>query len=710
MGYTATTLVRPPSDQIGPDLSVHVHGVPLAGAKSRVETLIRMRLELVRPKPPSDHPASDSHLDEEPAPRLDPTSDEALALARARFGPAELWQRIGTFTHLKMPPGTQYSGRRSRKYAPPAVDPKQLLYLDATVVRATPPHDRVYVCDSCMQRERKRKRFKPKGKTNRQEGDSNTVTDMDPEELPTEEEMRALGIDPSLSDARERALQQRYHQDKARIVIFNTDDYVEFRNGEAILPARLTCYSRHHKEKNGFCIIYTLRNWTGQIVASGTTPAIMITDDRKPTKRSIQLQTGVQAHTQAVSQAQDQAQTQPRTQAPSHDPIQPQAQVQEHPYTLPQAHTPVQATTEASSQTETQAWTDTGASTVPIPLLEHASTSSVQGSDPPPSLANFPNVMTPSNSVNPLNLEMDSQHCKQTSTVGRTAQHRRRRSSVARNSPYPRPRNNSSSTIHPPSGPSISSPPEESPSSLSLINTVPTGPISPSAYLTGLAPDTLQPLPEEDTNMSYLPPGLPANADLDSWMQAYLFSHSQPAEADDTTEVSTPRGSGAEGDPNVPHPFFTEPLSASLTSSVALPAPKVTQLIPHEGPTTGGTEVTVLGENFPPGVTVLFGAIPAPTTKVWGSNTLVCTLPPSTIPGPVLIALRDSAGTVITPSSSETSTGAGTDAASGPPVFFTYFEQSDRDLMELALQVVGLKMTGQVHSARDVAMRVMGND
>ncbi|KAG1091257.1 hypothetical protein G6F42_019478 [Rhizopus arrhizus] len=42
---------------------------------------------------------------------------------------------------------------------------------------------------------------------------------------------------------------------------------------------------------------------------------------------------------------------------------------------------------------------------------------------------------------------------------------------------------------------------------------------------------------------------------------------------------------------------------------------------------------------------------------------------------------------------------------------FTYLVETDRALMELALQVVGMKMTGIVEDARKIAMRIVqGNN
>lgn len=148
----------------------------------------------------------------------------------------------------------------------------------------------------------------------------------------------------------------------------------------------------------------------------------------------------------------------------------------------------------------------------------------------------------------------------------------------------------------------------------------------------------------------------------------------------------------------------TEPMPASFTPSWSLqqqpnqlqppaPAPRIGRLIPGEGPVHGGIEITVLGENFVRDLTCVFGDTPA-ATHYWSNNTLVCVLPPSANPGPVVVGIKGVPLTV------ERGTGL---------QLFTYKDDSDRSLLELALQVVGLKMTGRLEDASAVAMRIVGN-
>ena len=100
--------------------------------------------------------------------------------------------------------------------------------------------------------------------------------------------------------------------------------------------------------------------------------------------------------------------------------------------------------------------------------------------------------------------------------------------------------------------------------------------------------------------------------------------------------------------------------------------------------------MTVLGENFVRDLICVFGDSPAMTTHFWSSNTLICILPPSANPGPVVVGIKGLPLSVEEGNSLQ---------------LFTYKDDSDRSLLELALQVVGLKMTGRLEDAKNVARR-----
>ena len=73
------------------------------------------------------------------------------------------------------------------------------------------------------------------------------------------------------------------HEDNSNLVQFNCPEVLDFASGSVILPLRITCYCRHHREKIGFNVHFTMWDHTGRVVGSGMTRPIMITDDHKST-------------------------------------------------------------------------------------------------------------------------------------------------------------------------------------------------------------------------------------------------------------------------------------------------------------------------------------------------------------------------------------------------------------------------------------------
>lgn len=128
----------------------------------------------------------------------------------------------------------------------------------------------------------------------------------------------------------------------------------------------------------------------------------------------------------------------------------------------------------------------------------------------------------------------------------------------------------------------------------------------------------------------------------------------------------------------------------TLSSDTFDMLPQLDRLVPSQGPTYGGIEVTMLGSGFYQGLTCLFGEHQA-STVYWNSSTMVCILPPANHTGPVVVSFKEHPLVL-----------EGQDVA-----IFTYFDASDQALLELALQVVGLKMTGKLHDAKSVAMRIV---
>ena len=496
LSLMSTRAIWPDRENLPSDMKILVNGLPAAGAKSRVETQIRMRIELVHPVQQTD-----GHVE---------------------------YERIGSFTHIKVPPlsGTK---RKSRKHQKTCVPPESTLMLEADVINATPPHARVYVCDSCRERERKR--------AHRKKSRAAVLN-----AYPTEEEMTAMGINPHAPDALSLAVTRLEEEERKHAVLFNCGDYIDFHDGEVILSTRITCYCRHHREKVGFHIVFTLRNHKGDFIATGSTPPIMIMDDHKSMSNSVSMSRMAEARLRSGIQDETFSPPRLRERAKPYDERLRRSSVRETPQ--PSAFLPSPSPVMHM---------DSASSHLSFPLNDHISMSWVNSMSPPSA--------------------------------------------------------------------------DEPVSSIPLMH------------------DTTVPSPLQVTAPSNLfPPLTLPSDDLD----------------------------------------------------MSAPVPRITKLVPVEGPTTGGVEITILGANFREGLQCVFGDMPSTSTRVWSPTTLVCILPPSFRPGPVIVRIQDSA------------TSSFIELQSGHPIqIFTYIDTTDRALMELALQVVGMQMTGQVASARDIAMRIV---
>ncbi|KZV94996.1 hypothetical protein EXIGLDRAFT_766588 [Exidia glandulosa HHB12029] len=211
--------VSPPKEACQ-DLLIVFPNLPASGAKSRVETQIRTEVVL-------------SNIPNIPA----------------TFPPAnyESWDRVASWKWLRLPRGAS-TKKRSRKDAKIAPAQEDVLDLSVDVICLSNPEVPVSCCESCQQREAKR-----------------TARKIAARVRPTKVEP----TDDSLSD------------NEAKIVQFNCPELVDFSSGMCALPVRITCYCRHHREKVGFSVIFTMRDSDGRVVGSGSTPPIMITDDHK---------------------------------------------------------------------------------------------------------------------------------------------------------------------------------------------------------------------------------------------------------------------------------------------------------------------------------------------------------------------------------------------------------------------------------------------
>ncbi|KAI8077686.1 uncharacterized protein BX664DRAFT_362479 [Halteromyces radiatus] len=199
------------------DYHIRVLGIDEQGAKSRVETQIRLYLELTNGQ--GEKVQQWSHL------RL---PEPLLTLKRRATNKRKSNEDLDDENHV--------------------IPEEAILHLRASVICESDIHRKVKMCQRCVWREWKRADRKKAG--------------------------RKLGT----TSVYDEGLMERERQ---RILLFNSDPLLDFNAGECVLPTRITCYSRHHDERQGFRIKFTMHNHLGQLVGSGQSPPIMITDDHK---------------------------------------------------------------------------------------------------------------------------------------------------------------------------------------------------------------------------------------------------------------------------------------------------------------------------------------------------------------------------------------------------------------------------------------------
>ena len=126
------------------------------------------------------------------------------------------------------------------------------------------------------------------------------------------------------------------------------------------------------------------------------------------------------------------------------------------------------------------------------------------------------------------------------------------------------------------------------------------------------------------------------------------------------------------------------------------------KLVPAEGSISGGTEVTLLGSGFYPGMEVVFGDTLATTTTFWGDKCLNCLTPPALQPGLVAVVFKHEHPTY-------------GQLQQAPPLipkqqlFFRYVDDRELQMYRLALGILGHKLGNQA-DAFQTAQQIMGND
>ncbi|KAJ2878167.1 SPT3 Dosage dependent suppressor of Ty-induced promoter mutations-like protein, partial [Coemansia asiatica] len=582
-------------------------------------------------------------------------------------------ERVTCWSHLALPEmlvSREKFRHRLQKHAPgesgmPA-SPQHVVHLEAGVICSSDPTRKVETCIGCIRREYKRS-LRRKDARLRSSAVQSACTTPAQSRAPSPTSgspSDAKGMTGTMEADWDKA---RIAVEKQRIVIFNCNDLLDFSKGEVVLPTRITCYCRHHNEKVGFCICLTLRDSQGAVLKTLMSPPIMITDDHKSTK----FKTDRKIKTKAEYERQGDGNAAYANHALSG--LGSPHGVGSHLTESPSGHLGFRGGRQAMSARNSPTLRPYGH---PHMLLDtYSQFASLAGT---PSLNNSPigsPPMVASHMVGGGGFE-SSFHLPQAALGG---------------------------GYHV-SGPSLFSNLAGSPAVGSDTATA-----AAAAATAALVANYNshgqqhqqqqhhhhhhhQQMSNPDGSSTLAPPGMLPISSMYGTMPGQHMSMS-------STLGLHPSLSSGVG------PVF----SGDSLSAAGLVAPqaghgsdssiRIAQMMPAQGPVVGGTSVLIAGRGFHPNIAVYFGTAQASRVQVLSSFNMTCVLPPSKASGPVAVRIRDlSTMTVYEGNGSVADLNSSTLQSSNHSIF-TYINDTDQAMLELALQIIGLLPNDKSSSA-----------
>ncbi|KAF0328113.1 hypothetical protein GQ607_004593 [Colletotrichum asianum] len=460
-----------------------------------------------------------------------------------------------------------------------------------------------------------------------------------------------------------------------RVIVFNTQEIKEWQTPNGVVsdstvtgrpepvappgamqvdaPMRIACYCRHHAEKQGFQVIFTIKDWQDRVVAQEISQSIMITDDHK---------------------------THPLPSLP------PAASTSEN-NLVPMMNTPLDTSPLSSGAAPFR--------------LSHSSSDlqSLQRNAPPAPAPSFPAANAVAKQPAPAPSTTNARSLSRPPSPSLHA------------GPMTKKRKTSGSRV--PAHMTMTRLDTTPPPSQMPVNPVPsaasasTSPFTPNLTNFQTPPDTVfqngapsnipQPFatgpPTPNSNDQTLFTNANRSASMEN-MAMPMFS--APASAHQSRAASPSRL--ANGVNAVQQGQFNTMQYLPTAVAPARPQPTIHKIIPNEGPKCGGIEVTILGASFYQGLEVLFGDQKATTTTFWGESSLVCLLPPAPVAGPVVVTFKQSQAQAGQPFS----------ALSKQNQVFKYIDDDEEKLIRTALSILGHKMSGQLVDVKELAQRIIG--
>lgn len=453
-----------------------------------------------------------------------------------------------------------------------------------------------------------------------------------------------------------------------RVIVFNTQEVKEWQQVppefnaptgtmQIEAPMRIACYCRHHHEKVGFQVIFTLKDHLGQMVTQALSPSIMITDDHKTQPTPIHC---------SSADAGESVVTTVSPVAPS-SAIDMNALQPGHPFRQSQSTSDIQALKRSANAFQSP----------PIHTGTSQRTSTVSN---PRVLSRPPSPTT----AGPSAKKRKSSSTKLPTTLLMT------RLETTSFSPQPPSTMQNGQPGPPPVSIPFSDGAGNGPfaqNSATATQSFTPGPPTPNGNEHAVFQDANGSTTTESMSatpmFSAAASGHPSRAPSPNELRHGALQQQQ--------QLSQVGQLLAHGIP-VPAPF---PNTNQLRQP--MPMPVIHKVIPNEGPMTGGIEVTILGSGFCNGLEVIFGDAKATTTTFWGEQALHCLLPPYHVAGTVAVTLRGPNGQPqLLPS-----------LRAGPQATFTYKDDSENHLLRLALNVLSGKLTGHTDDIRGFVNRII---
>lgn len=398
--------------------------------------------------------------------------------------------------------------------------------------------------------------------------------------------------------------------EERRVIVFNTQEVKNWQPLSGVLdsngrpepavsnrimqidaPMRIACYCRHHGEKSGFNVIFTIKDYQDRVVAQAMSNPIMITDDHK---------------------------THPMAQANQ----QPSMSETVTSSTIPTTFPPVMDANSILAAMQNGLMGTNGSDTASLHRSSQASyaSSATSGKTTP--------TMTNSN------------------IHGRSIS---RPTSPSQGGPSAKRRKGSATRV--PNGLEMTrldtspAPGSQGPGSHVSNAASPFSPNSASFQADGFFGAASgqvpfangPPTPNSNEQSAFF--NVNRSTSMDNLAMAQLYSAPASSHPSRAPSPNGLRNSVAQAQMSqaMGTNMFNMPMN------VAAPRmPMIHKVIPNQGPKIGGIEVTVLGSGFFQGLDVWFGDQRATTTTYWGEQSLVCLLPPSAVAGVVPVTFKHS--------------------------------------------------------------------